>query len=94
MADFRVSPYFQPFVSMSGFHVLNDGKGPGLTTEGYDLINFGASAADGETSVVLGAGFRSQFTQSLSFGVACEWSVTSPEGLYDDRITADLIWRF
>lgn len=94
MADYKAHQYFHPFVSMSGIHVLDDGKGLGLTTEGYDLINFGSSNADGETQITLGAGFRSHLTPNIDFGVAYEWSVSSPEGLFDDRITADVIWRF
>lgn len=94
MFDYRVCPWFQPFVSMSGITVVDDGEGPGLTTEGYDLINFGSSAASGTTQIVLGAGFRSELAQNLSFGFAYEKAVTSPEDLFDDRFTFDLIWRF
>ena len=94
MADYRLCSWFQPFVSASGITVLNEGSGPAFTTEGYDLINFGSSEAGGETQIVLGAGFRSQLSPSLSLGIAYEKAVTSPEGLFNDRITADLIWRF
>ena len=72
MADYRICSWFQPFVSTSGITVLNEGSGPAFTTEGYDLINFGSSEAGGETQIVLGAGFRSQLTPSLSFGIAYE----------------------
>lgn len=94
MADYRFHARFQPFVSVTGLTVLREGHALGLTTEGYDLINFGSSQAGGETQVVLGGGFRSQLTSSLSLGVAYEKSVTAPHGLFDDRLTADLSWRF
>jgi len=94
MFDYRVSRWFQPFVAASGITVIDDGAGPPLTTEGYDLINFGSSRSENETQIVLGAGFRSQLTASLSFGIAYEKAVTSPEDLFDDRLTADLIFRF
>ncbi len=94
MADYRVCSWFQPFVSVTGLSVLDAGNAIGLSTEGYDLINFGSSGSDGETQIVIGAGFRSQLTNSLSFGVAYEESVTDPAGLFDQRITADLIFRF
>jgi len=94
MFDYRVSRWFQPFISASGITVIDDGEGPGLSTEGYDLINFGSSNANGTTQVVLGVGFRSQLAQNLSLGVAYEKAVTSPEDLFDDRLTADLIFRF
>jgi hypothetical protein len=94
MADYRVCRWFQPFVSASGITVLDEGNAMGLSTEGYDLINFGSSQAGGETQIVVGGGFRSQLTESLSFGIAYEKSVTTPHGLFDERLTADLIWRF
>lgn len=94
MADYRCHRYFQPFVSMSGITVISDGNAMPLTTEGYDLINFGSAHADGETQVVIGGGFRSHLTNSIDFGIAYEKAVTSPEGLFDDRVTADIIWRF
>lgn len=94
MADYRVCRWFQPFIAASGITVLDEGAGPPLRTEGYDLINFGSSQADGETQIVLGAGFRSQLAQNISLGLAYEKVVTSPEDLFDDRFTADLIIRF
>jgi hypothetical protein len=94
MLDYRVCRWFQPFVAASGITVLDEGAGPGLTTEGYDLINFGSSGADGKSQIVVGAGFRSQLAQNISFGIAYERAVTSPEDLFDDRLTADVIFRF
>lgn len=94
MLDHRTCRWFQPFIAASGITVLDEGAGPGLSTEGYDLINFGSSGADGETQIVVGAGFRSQLADSISLGIAYEKAVTSPEDLFDDRLTADLIFRF
>ena len=94
MLDYRTCRWFQPFIAASGITVLDEGEGPGLSTEGYDLINFGSSGADGETQIVVGAGFRSQLADNISFGIAYEKAVTSPEDLFDDRLTADLIFRF
>lgn len=94
MLDYRICSWFQPFVSVTGLTVLSEGDAMGLDTEGYDLINFGSSNSGGETQVVIGGGFRSQLTSSLSFGIAYEKAVTEPQGLFDDRITADLCWRF
>jgi len=94
MLDYRTCSWFQPFISATGITVVDEGAGPGLSTEGYDLINFGSSRADGETQIVVGAGFRSQLASNVSFGIAYERAVTSPEDLFDDRLTADLIFRF
>lgn len=94
MADVKVSRWFQPFIALNGITVVDEGNALPLTTEGYDLINFGSALADGETQITLGGGFRSQLTDSLSFGVAYEQPITDPEGLYDDRLTVDMIWNF
>ena len=94
MADYKVSRWFHPFVTLNGITVLDEGNRMPLTTEGYDLINFGSVAADGETQIVLGGGFRSHLTDTLDFGIAWEEAVTSPHGLFDDRLTVDFCWKF
>ena len=86
---------------MHGLSVLDSGNGSSfggvggvVNSEGYDLINFGAPQADGETYVTLAAGFRTHITDNIDLGFGYEWAVTSPEGLFDDRITVDAIVRF
>jgi hypothetical protein len=93
-ADYRYSKWFTPFVAANGFYVATAATHIGLDTEGYDLINFGASKASGKTEAQLGLGFRSELTKSLSFGFAWEKGISSPKGIFDDRYTVDLIWRF
>jgi hypothetical protein len=39
-------------------------------------------------------GFHSRLTNSIDFGIAYEKAILSPEGLPDDRITADFCVRF
>jgi hypothetical protein len=94
MADYLICSWFQPFVSVTGITVLAEGNAMPLNTEGYDLINFGSSQSGGSTQIVVGGGFRSQLTPSISLGVAYEKSVSSPHGLFDDRLTADISFRF
>ena len=62
--------------------------------EGYDVINFGSSAAEGTTQATLGLGFRSRLLANLDLGVGYEKAVVSPEGLTDDRFTFDVSIRF
>jgi Putative MetA-pathway of phenol degradation len=94
MADVKVCRWFQPFIALNGITVVDEGRALPLTTEGYDLINFGSALADGETQITFGGGFRSRLTDSLSLGVAYEQPITDPHGLYDDRLTVDMIWNF
>ena len=94
-ADYYVCRWFIPFVAANGFTVVSEGKGPAFGgLEGYDLINFGASDASGYTAVTVGAGFRSRLLDNLDVGIGAEIAVANPKGLFDHRITADLILRF
>jgi hypothetical protein len=86
--------WFKPFVVLNGYTVLSDADGPALGSEGYDLINFGTSNASGETQIVLGAGFRAALCECLDLGAAYEQGVDHSDGIFDQRITADLIWKF
>ena len=92
MADYKLCNWFIPFVSMNGWTVVDDGNNLPLTSEGYDLINFGSTSAD--TAITLGGGFRTRITQNLDFGFGYETAVVNPKGLFDDRFTFDMIWRF
>ena len=98
--DYYTCKWFIPFVSLNGNTVLSetDNGGPynlpGLDVEGFDLINFGADSAGGHTQLVGGIGFRSRLTQNVDFGAAYETSLTSPKGLFDDRVTVDFVIHF
>lgn len=91
---YPVCQWFKPFVAANGFLGLSDGNGPAINSEGYDLINFGASNVSGENMLVLGAGFRSSVCEKADFGFAFEKAVDHAGGIFDYRITADLIWKF
>jgi hypothetical protein len=93
-ADYWVCRYFIPFVTVDGFTVLTEADKLPLDVEGYDLINFGSSRAGGLTQVAVGAGFRSRVLDNLDLGFGYSKLVTEPKGLYDQRFTVDLIWRF
>lgn len=101
-ADYAVCRYFIPFVEFNSWTVLDspDGtKGPlgafntALNTEGADLINFGAPNPT-DTQAAIGFGFRSKLLKNVDFGVVYEHAVTSPEGIFEQRVTTDLIFHF
>jgi hypothetical protein len=102
-ADYFLHRFFVPFFEFNGFTVSSSPsgtKGPlaafntAVNTEGADLINFGASNLTGHTQAAVGVGFRSRLLKNLDIGVAYEHTVTSPEGLFEQRVTADLILHF
>lgn len=93
-AAYPLSQWFKPFVVLNGYTVLSEGNGLALGSEGYDVINFGTSNAGGETQIVLGAGFRTSLSKCVDLGFAYEKGVDHSHGIFDDRITADLVWKF
>ncbi len=97
--DYYVCQYFIPFFVVNGYTILSEGEnqllpGVDLNTEMYDLINFGSTKAGGRTQITVGGGARSKLTKMLDLGVAYEAGVSDPVGIFDSRVTVDLIWRF
>ena len=101
-ADYYVCQYFIPFAVANGYTILSNGNGQSgqslkavpLNTEGYDLINFGSADASGTTQLTVGGGARARIVKNVDVGVAYEAGVVHPVGIFESRITADLIWRF
>ena len=97
--DYYVHQYFIPFFAMNGYTILSDGNqkllgAVPLNTEGYDLINFGSTQVSGTTQLTVGGGFRSRLLKNLDIGASYEAGVVDPVGIFDSRVTVDLIWRF
>jgi len=96
--DYYVHQYFIPFFAANGYTVLTKGSSNilpvPLNTEMYDLINAGSTAANGRTQFTVGGGFRSRLVKSVDVGVAYEAGVVDPVGIFEGRITADVVWRF
>jgi len=108
-ASYEVHPLFIPLVEVNWHHVLSTGNGdPNFhdqaggvvpvigTFEGADLLNFGASnAARNRDFVTAAIGFRSRLADSLDLGFAYEIPLTNEhDGIMEDRVTVDLVWKF
>ncbi len=95
MLDYYTCKWFIPFVAFNAFTTLSDGAGLGINSDGFDLINFGSSAASGTTQGAIGFGFRSRLIDNLDLGFAYEVGVIDDgDDIYKDRFTVDLVWRF
>lgn len=92
--DYFTCKYFIPFAVINGFTVLSEGEALPLDSEGYDLINFGSSNAQGDTFATIGGGFRSKLTKRFELGFSYDKAFLNPKGLFDDRYTVDLIFHF
>ena len=97
-ADYYLSQYLIPFVAVNGYTILSNGDhnrlGVPLNTELYDLINAGSTEARGTTQFTVGGGVRSRLVKNVDVGVSYEAGVVDPVGIFEGRVTADLIWRF
>ena len=97
--DYRTCNYFVPFVVLNGYTILSEGhhrllNAVPLNTELYDLSNFGSEDVASRTQLTLGAGFRSHLTKDVDVGLAYEAGVTTLQGIFDSRLTVDMIFRF
>lgn len=92
--DYYVCKWFMPFVSVNAFTTLNGAGGLPITSEGFDLINFGSGHANGQTQAAVGGGFRSRVLANVDLGFAYEVEVTSQTDIFKDRFTVDVSWRF
>ena len=79
------SPFFRTHEGRAGAHTQVGNR---------DLINFGSTAAKGNTMLTIGGGFRSKLLECLEFGAAYEAGVIDPVGIFDSRVTMDFIWHF
>lgn len=95
MLDYYTCQWFIPFVAFNAFTTLSDGNGLGITSEGFDLINFGSANGSGTTQGTVGFGFRSRLVENLDLGFAYEVGVIEDGAdIFKDRFTVDVIWRF
>jgi len=91
--DYYTCKWFIPFIAFNSFTVLSGGDGA-TPVEGYDLINFGSAAAEGDTYSAIGFGFRSRLHDRVDLGLSYENGVGSNEGIMDERYIVDMVIRF
>ncbi len=97
--DYRTCDYLIPFIVFNGYTVLSEGDDKllgavPLNTEMYDLANFGSTNAKGTSQLTIGGGFRSKLTDRLDVGVAYEAGIGDSKGIFDKRLTVDMIVSF
>lgn len=85
-----------PLFELSLVQVIDSGSRLPIPDEGADVLNIGASDADGKGIVTAATGFRLRFCDNADWGFAYQFPITRGAGsnLFDWRITTDLIWRF
>jgi hypothetical protein len=94
MADYYTCQWFIPFASINAVTTISEGDTLPLDSEGFDVVNFGSSRAEGRTQAAWGVGFRSRLHDRVDLGFAYEQGFTPNDDIFKDRFTVDLIWRF
>jgi hypothetical protein len=108
-ASYEVNRWFIPLVELNWHHVISPGNGNAAfnsqaggavpvvaTFEGSDLLNFGAANSGQNRDLITAAfGFRSRLTDSVDLGAAYEIPLTpEDDGIIENRLTLDLVWKF
>ncbi len=81
------------FTEINWYNYLSSGTAFG-PVEGGDLFNLGASGVTGNDLVTQAIGMKAKPRRNIEAGIAYEFPLTARKGLLDDRLTADLIFRF
>ena len=82
------------FTEYNWYHWLKSGRGGLPGVEGLDLYNLGSTAVAGNDIVTGAIGLKYKPTAWREYGVAWEVPLTDRRDIIDNRITADVIFRY
>lgn len=81
------------FTEVNWYNLLSSGTAFG-PVEGGDLFNLGAAGVTGNDLVTQAIGIKAKPRRSVEAGLAYEFPLTARKGLLENRLTADLIFRY
>jgi hypothetical protein len=92
--DYRISdrPIYA-FTEINWWHWASSGN-MGALPEGGDLFNLGGSGLTGNNIVSQAVGLKCKPRRNIEAGLAYEFPLTERQGVLEDRLTADLIFRY
>ena len=91
-ADYRLSDVFSPVVELNGYHIVSDSD-TGLALNGADVLNLGATDADGTVTAGIGGEFRCG--DGVALRAAYEVPLTDNNSdLFGTRLTFSIIYSF
>jgi hypothetical protein len=91
-ADYALTEKFYPIIEINGITPIKEGNRVALNLEGHDILNLGSSGLG--TTATAAAGFRYVVTKNIQFGAAWEQTITSRKDLFDERVTANVLFKF
>ena len=82
------------FTEVNWFNWLSSGTAFPLAVEGGDLFNFGSVNVTGNDIVTQAVGMKAKPRNNIEAGIAYEFPLTERQGVLEDRLTLDLIFRY
>lgn len=88
--------WLYPLIEANWYHYVSGGNRglPSVLGEGDGLINLGTSGVAGNDLVTLAAGAKAKLRQNVEFGAVWEFPVSPRHDLLNNRVTAELIFRY
>ncbi len=94
--DRQYGGWFYPMIEANWYHWVSSGNRglPAALGEGDGLINLGTSGVTGNDVVTVAIGAKAKINRHVEFGGAWELPVSPRHDLLNNRLTADLIFRY
>lgn len=92
--DRRFGNMFYALSELNWYNYIKDGSAFPAAIEGGDLFNLGSPGVKGNNIVTNAWGIKLKPNRNIESGVAFEFPMTQRRGVLDNRLTADLIFRF
>lgn len=94
--DRQYGGWFYPMIEANWYHWVSSGNRglPAALGEGDGLINLGTSGVTGNDLVTVAIGAKAKLSSHVEFGGAWELPVSPRHDLLNNRLTADLIFRY
>ena len=92
--DRRFGNKFYAFSELNWYNYMKNASAFPAPIEGGDLFNLGSPGVKGNNIVTNAWGIKIKPNRNIESGVAFEFPMTQRRGVLDNRLTADLIFRF
>lgn len=82
------------FTEVNWFNYASNGTAFPIALQGVDIFNFGAPGVKGDDIVTQAVGTKCKPRSNMEAGIAYEFPLTQTRGIFQNRLTADLIFRY
>lgn len=88
--------FLYPLVEFNWFHYLDGGNRgiPAAVGEGDSILNLGTSGVAGNDLITAAIGIKAILCAGIDMGIAWEFPLTGRHDLLNNRILAEVIFRY